>query len=203
MGRNATSLNREKSRFKPQPTVLVICEDSKSSKQYLEDASRHFKTKVFVKIVHCKNNQPQGVVKEAIKRQNQFEFVFCVIDRDTHDKFDEALISAKASQKIKIITSYPCYEFWLLLHFIGYNRKPHTPASILKELRKQPGLEDYDKGKALNIFKLLEDNFDKARHTSRKVINSAIDSGEMNPSTQLHELIDEFERLSKLQLIKE
>lgn len=58
MERNAASFNRQKSRYKPQPTVLVICEDSKSGKRYLEDASRHFRVNVVVEITHCGKTDP-------------------------------------------------------------------------------------------------------------------------------------------------
>lgn len=208
MGRNATSFNRQKSRFKPQPTVLVICEDTKSGKRYLEDASRHFRVNISVEIIHCGNTDPKGIVTEAISRQGKFDRVFCAIDRDTHKNFDEALNLVKASQKVKIIASYPCFEFWLLLHF-GYNRKPYAAAGnysaadlLIKDLRTHPGLENYDKGKNLGIFELLlENRFAEARNIAPKVLAEAIASEEMNPSTTLHELLDFFEELSSPQKI--
>ena len=205
MVRTVTSFNRSKSRYKPQPTVLVICEDTKSGKRYLEDASLYFRVKVLVEITHCGKTDPLSIVKEAINRQRKFDHVFCAIDRDTHATFDEALRLAKTSKKIDIITSYPCFEFWLLLHF-GYNRKPYTAAGkhsaadqLIKDLCAYPGLENYDKGKDLSIFELLANRFTKAREIAPKVLADAKASEEMNPSTRLHELLDFFEKLSSPQ----
>jgi hypothetical protein len=203
MARNSNSFNRQKPKFKPQPTVLVICEDTKSGKRYLEDASLHFRVNVLVEITHCGNTDPKGIVTEAINRQTKFDHVFCAIDRDTHKNFDEALNLAKTSKKIDIIISYPCFEFWLLLHF-GHNRKPyaatgkHSPADLLiKDLRTHPCLENYDKGQDLNIFNLLlGKQFAEARRIAPKILTEAIASEEMNPSTRLHELLDFFEELS-------
>src|SRR4051812_3924114 len=105
--------------FAPQPTVLVICEDSKSGKKYLEDATRHFRVNVSVEVSHCGHTDPLGIVADAVSRQRGFDKVFCVIDRDTHVNFPEAIAMANAHSKVTIIASYPCFEFWYLLHF-GY-----------------------------------------------------------------------------------
>lgn len=207
MARTSGSFKRPKSRFKPQPTVLVICEDTKSGKRYLEDAILHFRVSVLVDIDHCGNTDPKGIVREAINRHGKFDHVYCAIDRDTHPNFDEALNLAKTSKKVEIIASYPCFEFWLLLHF-GHNRKPyaatgkHSPADLLiKDLRAYPGLENYDKGKVQSIFGMLLDRFNEARSIAPKVLSQAIESGEMNPSTRLHELLDFFEKLSSPQKV--
>jgi len=209
MGRNAASFNRKNPRYKPQPTVLVICEDSKSGKRYLEDASLHFRVNVVVEITHCGKTDPLNIVKEAIARQGKFDQVFCSIDRDTHETFVKAIDLAKSSPKVEVIASYPCFEFWLLLHF-GYSRKPYIAAgkhsagdALIKDLRTYPGLENYDKGLAQGVFSLLlqENRFANARGTAAKVIAEAIASGEMNPSTRLHELMDLFEKLSSPQKV--
>jgi hypothetical protein len=207
MARTASSFKRQKPRFKEQPTVLVICEDSKSGKCYLEDARLHFRVNVLVEITHCGKTDPLNIVKEAINRQGKFDHVFCVIDRDAHQNFDEALNLAKPAKKIEIIASYPCFEFWLLLHFVGYNRKPyravgnHSAADLLiKDLCVHSGLENYDKGEDKNIFGLLlGDRFTEARRVAPRILADANQSEEMNPSTKLHELMDFFEKLSSPQ----
>ena len=181
---------------------MVICEDTKSGKRYLEDACLHFRVTVLVEIAHCGKTDPLSIVKEAMSRQGKFDRIFCSIDRDTHQNFDEALNEAKSSKKIDILVSYPCFEFWLLLHF-GYNRKPYTATGkhsagdlIIKDLCTYPGLENYDKGKDLSIFNLLlGKQFDEARRIAPKILTEAIASEEMNPSTRLHELLDFFEEL--------
>jgi hypothetical protein len=205
MARNSNSFNRQKPKFKPQPTVLVICEDTKSGKRYLEDACLiYFRVNVLVE--HCGKTDPLSIVKEAMSRQGKFDRIFCSIDRDTHQNFDEALSLARTSKKIDIIVSYPCFEFWLLLHF-GYNRKPYTATGkysagdlVIKDLCTYPGLENYDKGKDLSIFNLLlGKQFDEARRIAPRILTEAIATEEMNPSTRLHELLDFFEELSLLQ----
>jgi len=48
MARKSSPFERKKSSLKQQPLVLIICEDTKSSLQYLKDAARHFRAIVEV-----------------------------------------------------------------------------------------------------------------------------------------------------------
>ncbi len=152
---------------------------------------------------------PLKIVEQAIKQQGKYDCVYCTIDRDTHETFDAALKLAKTSAKIKIIASYPCYEFWLLLHFCKHLKEykavgNYSPADVLiKDLCKYSGMENYDKGEERNLFCfLLNNGFTQARENSPIILKNAKTSGQMNPSTQLHELIDYFEKLSQPQPIE-
>ncbi len=204
MGRGADTFKRGGSRFKPLPTVLVLCEDLKSGKCYLEDAALHFRANAKVLISHCGVTHPKGIVENAVSNKNKYDRIFCVIDRDTHESFDDALRLAAQHPKIKIIASYPCFEFWLLLHF-GYTRRPFARSGrqsagdlVSSELKTKPGMENYVKSGAAGYFKkLLGDRFNEARAVAPRVTADVNRSGESNPSTDIHLLIDEFESLAK------
>jgi hypothetical protein len=188
--------------------VLILCEDSKSGKRYLEDAALHFRANAEVEIAHCGVTHPSGIVEKAIARQKSFDKVYCALDRDSHLCFDRAIDLAKHHQKIKIIASFPCFEFWLLLHF-GYNRRPFTAVGkkspgdlVAKSLREKPNMDKYEKGKDISYFaQLLGEPFQKARALAPKILEDVAISGEPNPSTEIHLLMDEFETLSKPQPI--
>ncbi|CAN5531040.1 hypothetical protein BH10PSE16_BH10PSE16_38060 [soil metagenome] len=207
MAGKSSPFERKKPSLKPQARVLVICEDTKSSLQYLKDAAHRFRAYAEVDIVHCGKNDPLNIVKEAMGRQRLFDHVYCVIDRDTHENFDEALALVKAHKKISVIASYPCYEFWLLLHF-QKNQKPYRGVGknssgdlLLKDLCKEPGMESYAKGNSKNLFDQLIDRLPKARQRALEVMADALNNGNLNPSTQLHELIECFELLGTPQPI--
>ncbi|MEJ8666039.1 RloB family protein [Pseudomonas sp. LP23] len=204
MGRDAKSFKRKDPRFQPLPTVLILCEDLKSGKRYLEDAAIHFRSHAKVDIAHCGVTHPLGIVEEAVERQKKFDKVYCAIDRDTHASFDQALLLAKRHEKIQVIASYPCFEVWLLLHF-GYMRKPFSRSGnrsaadcVSAELRKKPGMNDYEKAANVKYFnQLLGEPFTTARAQSPRVLDDAIANRELNPSTEIHLLIDVIENLSK------
>lgn len=206
MSRGTSSFSRKKPTYKQTPTVLVLCEDSKSSKKYIEDASLHFRAHIRVLVTHCGKTDPLGIINEAIKRKREFERIYCVIDRDGHLNFTAALHAARAHPSINVIASYPCFEFWYLLHF-GYCRKPFTAvgktssgARLLKDLKRVEGMEQYDKGSNSNVFEsLLGEPFETARGVSPRVLAEALETQQMNPSTEVHLLINQLEELGTLQ----
>lgn len=201
MSRSAKSFERRGAKYKPTTTVLVICEDSKSSRLYLESATIHFRVNVKVEVAHCGKTDPKGIVEEALTRSSKFDVVFCVIDRDTHPSFNAACsIAQRNSDKIKLIVSYPCFEFWYLLHF-GHTTKPYMAAGnhsagdrLAVDLRQCQGMAEYEKSSE-DIFKVLLPTLPDARRHSPRVLSDAYISGAMNPSTQVHELIDYFESM--------
>ncbi|WP_313032616.1 RloB family protein [Massilia alkalitolerans] len=208
MTRDAKSFGRISGRFKAQPTVLVICEDSKSNKKYLEDAAHWFRVRVKVEIEFCGNTDPLGIVRAGIQRQREFDKVFCEIDRDEHENFDQAVNVAEAHEKLSLIVSHPCFEFWYLLHFKD-TRKAYaragdkSPADVLlADLKKIKGLEKYTKSGKARIFDSLFPNFQEARARSKRIFQRAHEEKCANPSTNLHILFDSFEELAVLRPVR-
>lgn len=204
MARTPRSFRRDRAFYDEQPTYLVLCEDTKSSLIYLADAAQHFRVQAKVQVANCGRTDPQGIVAEALSRKKEFGKVFCVIDRDGHQKFDEAIRLCKDEADVKVIASYPCYEYWIFLHFKG-NRKPYvaTPKDssadlLLKDLSKEEGMENYSKGKSVGLFQTLKDRLPTARKNAALIVEAAKGDGQFNPSTLIHELIDAFEELGQL-----
>ena len=143
-------------------------------------------------------------MEAAIKRQKDFESVYCVIDRDTHHNFDAALARAATELKVRLITSYPCFEFWLLLHFC-YSRAPYTSVGglsaadrVIQDLRTKPEMDAYAKGATKNLFDKLLPMLPQARNHAGRTLVDAEQDGELNPSTPLHLLLTELEELAGL-----
>lgn len=205
MARNADSFKRSPPKFKAQPKVLVICEDKKSAKDYFEEAARHFRALADVEFDHCGRTDPKGIVENAIRRSPKYDRVLCVIDRDTHDlgNFNDALRLERGNAKITMFVSYPCFEFWLLLHF-GFSRSPfvasgtHSPGDMVVEvLRSKEGMSGYAKGSIIGVFAKLLPRLQGAIADAERTVIAAQDEDEMNPSTPLHRLIALLMQLGK------
>jgi hypothetical protein len=201
--RDASSFKRKEPQFRPQLRVLVLCEDSKSSKTYYEDAAKHFRAYALVEIAHCGNTDPLGIVTEALRREKNFERIYCAIDRDSHHSWDSAHKAASGSRKVKVIASYPCFELWLLLHFT-YSRAPYVANAshsageqLLRDLRKISDMSDYAKGNVTGLFATLVDRLSAAITHAKRGVQAREAEGEPNPSTEIHLLIQAFEELSK------
>jgi hypothetical protein len=206
MGRSGHSFRRREPRFKAQPLVLIVCEDKKSSLNYLEDARQHFRANAKIRIVHSGFTDPKGIVEFAVKNAPDYDEIICVIDRDTHVNFGGAMAIAQGSQKIEMCVSYPCFEFWLLIHF-KETRKAYMPAGgkspadlVIVDLREQQGMAEYDKGKVKDLFsKLLGDRFEHACRCSPRILLDAVETGEMNPSTRMHDVMSRMKFLGEVQ----
>ena len=204
--RNAASFARRKARFVPQPTVLVLCEDSKASITYLNDAARHFRASPSVRVVHGGRTDPLGIVQEALKQRSRWDEVHCVFDRNGHHNFDAALQLSSGRAGVVVVPSYPCFEYWFLLHF-AYTRSPFTAVGaksacdrVNDTLRQQVGMSHYDKGNLQGLFERLfrEGRLSTARENAQKAGTDAQAVGELNPSTHMHLLLGRFEALGKL-----
>ena len=139
------------------------------------------------------------MVSTAIKLcdNSDWEYVFCVFDRDDHRCYFEAIEQAKKQVlkntlgkaiDFKAIPSNPCFELWLLLHFKEHNRED-VRDHIVRELKTH--IPDYEKGKK-NIFSQTKADWktaaDRARRLPRRDDHS-------NPSTLVYELVEELHRL--------
>lgn len=210
-------LERKGASRTPKKLVLIVCEDSVSSPRYFEAVCRCLKLHyVHVKKPKAGNNSPvrevgilgskdgdgtdpKSVVECAQKHEESYDDIYCVIDRDTHDSFHEAITMAGKSKKIKMIVSIPCFEYWLLLHF-EYTSKPFIGVGnasccdvLIKELKKH--IPSYEKGNFFsldNYINILKSNEKKAiDHAKRRVeeIGEVEDIYAENPYTNVYELI--------------
>lgn len=201
MVRTASSFKRSPPKFRPQARVLVICEDTKSSKNYLQYAAIYYRSNAIIEFSHCGRTDPKGIVQNALRRQSDFEKVYCVLDRDAHIGWDDAFGLICDSEKVRIIPSYPCFEYWVLCHF-EYSRALFLPSGnkspadcVVERVRQKEGLNNYSKGYGGNLFLDLLDRLAYARLNAIRALGDAADTQELNPSTCLHNLLDELSRL--------
>jgi hypothetical protein len=110
----------------PYDVILIICEGSKSEPYYFEGLKKQYRlSNANILITSAAGSDPLNIVKLAQKElsSDHYDKIFCVFDRDGHKTFDEALKLAVNSEqgrsgRIKCITSIPCFEVWVLLHFL-------------------------------------------------------------------------------------
>lgn len=173
--KDRSSLGREENTQKSHETVLIVCEGEKTERYYFEDLRRceHLTS---IDIISSNHPNPDRVVNEAIEKKEKYDKVYCVIDRDTHEKFDKAIEIAE-EHNIEMIISYPCFEYWYLCHF-KFCRSPISSCkNCTSNLKKQkewqnkfPG--DYSKD-IKDPFSKLKDKLVTALTNARKSLEDA------------------------------
>lgn len=209
--RKAKSLKRLPAKRDPYDVVLIVCEGGKTEPNYfreLRDAFRLNTANIQIVGKEC-GSAPRNVVSFAIEKYKQekgYDRVYCLFDKDRHPTYNEALTRVRDTNLAKghsiyAITSVPCFEIWLLLHFHYTTRAfggrgPDTSicAEVIEELQRD--LPDYTKGMK-DLFARLQDRLDEALdNASRlKVYNESV--GSDNPSTEVHKLVEYLRDLNK------
>lgn len=205
--RQNREIKRQKAKIEPYARVLIVCEDSKSVPAYLEAVCDNLKlSNSNIKICgkEC-GSAPINVVEFAIKQKSGYDKTYCVIDRDQHSKFHEALQKAQG-KKIEVIISIPCFEYWLLLHF-EYVSRPFRAAQgsdcneVIKVLKKN--LPNYEKDAHFfreDYSKLKEKQAIAINNAKKRVQACQHDELEnRNPYTEMHLLIEYLTHLKSVE----
>lgn len=179
---------------------LIVCEDSKSSLDYLLAFEI---PKRFAEIV------PEGgagntlsVVERGIELKTQaekdgapFAHVWCVFDRDDHpiDRYRRAFDLGKPHNDLTVIWGNECFELWYLLHFC-YRDTGIRRDKLFKEISTPERLNRKYEKCDKEMFTLLRAHTETAIRNAEKLAKFNRLPAE-NPSTNIHRLVSELLKL--------
>ncbi len=159
--RQDKKLQRKKALKKGADRLLIVTEGEKTEPYYFGEIRTHYRLSTArVEIMQSKyGTTPQQVVDFAVDKCNEtkeYESVYCVFDRDDHPNFLNALYSVNAQHRKhkndnkELINFYatpsiPCFELWLLLHFVPVRSYMHRD-EIQRQLSDSDKLPNYAKG---------------------------------------------------------
>lgn len=184
--------------------VLIVCEGQVTEPSYLKELKAHHGLGDANVTVAGLGSGPLTVVRHAKRIRererhegSEFNQVFCVFDRDEHPSFNQASNEAEACG-LGLSRSWPCFEYWLLLHF-RYSRKPYARAGNRSPAENCIGdlcghLPGYAKA-AEGIYPALESRLEAAKARAIRAMNEVRETGEPNPSTEVHELVGYLQSL--------
>lgn len=210
MGRRtkrARKLERRRPTRISSRSILIVCEDSKSSPGYF----RNFRKKLNLGSVAVEvagkecGSAPRSVVDYAIEKkraaskstiQSEYDEIYCVIDIDRHKSLAEALDTAHANDLI-IILSNPCFEYWYILHFEKTGQAFYHHRDVVKKLKSY--YPKYDKAKS-DIFDTIYPKTDKAIARSKHILHAQHhdeeDLRKCHPSTHVHRVVETIKQIA-------
>ena len=181
---------------------LIVCEGTKTEPNYLQELviSLGIRPQT-VTIARNDGSSPDRVVAHALALYEEDMVGGDSFDRDMHTTFEAAVQRSrdlKESNKPKpfeAITSSPCFEYWLLLHF-GFTDQPFHAVGkksvcdkVIVQLRTKPGFRHYDKGQQ-GVYALLKDKTPTAIAAAKQVRQRAQATGQKNPLTHIDTLVE-------------
>jgi hypothetical protein len=207
--RSASVYRRRRPIREPYDVVLIVCEGEKTEPYYLEKLRAFHKlSSVNVRIVPPPRTDPLGIVNFAINQLNkdpEYNRAYCVFDRDGHATYGAALRRVReatlcSAERLIAITSVPCFEIWLLLHY-RYSAAPYTSSggtsacdAVISELRDY--FQDYTKANSA-VFDALVDKVEDARRHAQRLKQHNEDTQSENPATDMHILVKYLGELKK------
>jgi RloB-like protein len=201
--RRPESYRRRGPQKEPYDSVLIVCEGDKTEPQYLDGLKQAFKlSNANIRVTSADGTDPVSIVRFAqrlVDREGEYDRVYCVFDRNGHANFAEAigLIRPLGYQPI---VSWPCFEIWVLLHFV-YSTAPYNSIGcqsacdlVVREVRKY--FAGYAKGHR-GIYGHLESKIDAAITHAKRLRQHNTSSNSYNPSTAVDELVDYLRKLKR------
>ncbi|PTY03103.1 hypothetical protein DB346_07570 [Verrucomicrobia bacterium LW23] len=180
--------------------VLIVCEDTKSSCYYFESFPYN-KSLVELKILGTGSNT-DSLMTEAIRLKNEayqhkrpYSKVWVVFDRDSFPKsnYSRAFDLARAHSEVEACWSNECFELWYLLHF-QYQNAAIGREAINRKLSKLLGAT-YNKADKTIYSKLTELQPIALKNAKKLAFEMQHYD---NPSTKVHELVDELNSHNQL-----
>jgi len=171
-------------------TFLIVCEGEKTEPKYFES----FRVPKFVIEVKGVGMNPTKVVESALdfRKEDDYDQVWCVFDRDSFNDFNSAIELAK-KEGMSVAYSNEAFELWYVLHFDFLNTG--IPRSdYQKKLTGKLG-HKYQKNSATiydEIIELQPITIKNARRLLTKY--NPINPQQDNPSTSVHLLVSELNK---------
>jgi hypothetical protein len=177
-----------------------VCEGEKTEPNYFEDLRHDLRlASANVIVTGDSDPDPRSVVAFGLEEYHQdgdYDRLYCVFDRDTHSKqnFDAAIQRLRRARRDGVdahwTVSYPCFEYWILLHYESSARRYTHPDSPCNQVMDdvQDHLPNYGKGMH-GLFEETKPRLDEAIERSRRRWREAKNSRSLNPSTKVHKLV--------------
>lgn len=212
--RAGAELQRQRRERARNKRVLIVCEGTKTEPHYLRELLDDLGIRPHVVCVAPNDGtSPKSVVSHALalyekddKAGDAFDQVYCVFDRDNHTTFDNAMQRIQAlnaaGKPFEAITSKPCFEVWLLLHF-GYTDQPFHAAGkksvgnqVVSALKTKPGFATYGKGQQ-GVYGQLKTKLANALNNAERLRTHNAKTGSVTPATDVDILVKAIQALAR------
>jgi RloB-like protein len=185
-------------------TILIVCEDSKSSPDYF----KKFRKKLHLDSVTVEvcgeecGSAPMSVVDFAKEKKleatsticDDYDEIFCVVDVDEHPSLKDAIQKAR-DNGLKLIISNPCIEYWHILHFERTSKSYTSRTALVSKLKIHLKTHGYKFAKSeCPFFDLIYPLTETAIKNSKNILHAhwhdPEDLSECDPSTHVHRVVE-------------
>jgi len=204
--------SRRKASKEPRKSILIVSEGSKTEPLYFNSLKSNLRlAMVEVKIVG-EGAAPITVVDRAIELREErkrlakksitkaaYEVVYCVIDVEAPKakSLPRAVNKAK-DNKLDVILSNPCFEYWYILHFRKTSKPFNTSRDVKSALRQEHSAYSECDTTIFNVvYPKTSDAIKHSKEVLKEQHNDAEDLSNCNPSTHVHKIVEYLQNTSQ------
>ncbi|MDY2585701.1 RloB family protein [Helicobacter sp.] len=190
------------------PLIYIFCE-GETEQNYFQALKKDKRINLEIKC--AKHSAPRSILKEAEKILQKEEAgsiaedrIYCVYDTDNKCEGD-IIPKENIPEKIKIILSKPCFEFWVLLHFMPAKTTPCFANCKEVETRLNEKISEYNKRNKTKLKSYDKPNYDfasilpltqKALKNAKEAAKEFQKDNKTQPYTDIFEIIESIESIS-------
>lgn len=187
---------RKKAKRENHTTVLIVCEGTKTEPNFFMEMVADLKIPgVVVDVIPSPSTCPLRLAEfaENSNADREYDYVYCVFDKDEHNKYYDALRFIEEHDDWLIASnSVPCFEYWLILHF-EYTTQPFykspkesSGSQVVSYLKNF--IPKYEKGNG-EIYAFVKDNTHTAIGNAKRANQAAKETKTDTPSTTVVDLV--------------
>lgn len=187
-------------------TILIVGEGQKTEPNYFrelkleDDVTARFS--VTVKKGHGRS--PEQVIEEALRNKQRaenrgeyYDEVWCVLDVEGPDKREslERAMAVARQNDITLCLSNPCFEVWLLAHFVRQSRAYNDCDSIIVQLNNHwqslcgQNYRKNDEHIYSRVSSLTQTAIENAKQVREIDHRDNINTADANSSTEVYKLV--------------
>ena len=210
--KNIGSYNRPQAFKEPRKSILIVCEGSKTEPIYFNSLRSALRLAMVEVQIVGQGAAPITVVDRAIELRAQrkhvakksltkaaYDVVYCVIDVEAPkaESLSRGLNKAR-DNKLEVILSNPCFEYWYILHFKKTGAPFNTSQEVKSTLRQEhPAYREND----TTIFGVVYPRTSDAIKNSKEVLKErhrdTEDLSDCNPSTHVHRIVEYLQNAAR------
>lgn len=190
---------------KPKRRFFIFCEGKKTEPAYLkilQDKYEKFLTLIIKEAcgepsaISTISSETANRLKKSENLLEKTDQVWAVFDRDEHFHFDRAIEHCRIND-VFVARSNPCFEVWLILHYVDYNRpvSRHDAQRCLERI-----CPEYDRTKRKYVTNAsILDRIDAAEIRAQRSLQNREEEGDPfgAPSTTFHHLTSALKRAAE------
>ena len=211
--RNINDYERKEASKEPRKSVLIVSEGTKTEPIYFNSLKSNLRLAMVEVEIVGEGAAPINVVDRAIELRGErkqlarksitkasYEVVYCVIDVEApvpHESLARAIYKAKGN-KLDVILSNPCFEYWYILHFrktsAPFNRSQDAKSALRRE---HPAYNESDTTIFNVVYPKTSDAIKHSKEVLKEQHNKAEDLSDCNPSTHVHKIVEYLQNMSQ------